>query len=230
MSTPSEVADKRASAGEIDVPELGGTVSWADLERDASCWLGNTMQWAYYTSLRRLEPLVKETEDDRFLRIWRCFQTSDHLYYMFTAGGGPGEVHSYFSPYGTPADAFVTSQAAIFDFESRVRLASIVADEPFLFYTGIGEKHFTGKAVWSLKGLVRTMEKISLNSIEFHSKRGDIEKWIKDSLHDKVLAEELFKVRSDKVEGDQLRRTLVRLLKERLELLETKIESVARYL
>jgi alpha-amylase len=230
MSTPSEVADKRASAGEIDVPELGGTVSWADLERDASCWLGNTMQWAYYTSLRRLEPLVKETEDDRFLRIWRCFQTSDHLYYMFTAGGGPGEVHSYFSPYGTPADAFVTSQAAIFDFESRVRLASIVADEPFLFYTGIGERYFTGKAVWTLKGLVRTMEKISLKSIEFHNKRGDIEKWVEDSLHDKVLAEELFKVRSGNVEGDQLKRTLVRLLKKRLELLETKIESVARYL
>ena len=230
MSTPSEVADKRASAGEIDVPELGGTVSWADLERDASCWLGNTMQWAYYTSLRRLEPLVKETEDGRFLRIWRCLQTSDHLYYMFTAGGGPGEVHSYFSPYGTPADAFVTSQAAIFDFESRVRLVSIVADEPFLFYTGIGERHFTGKAVWSLKGLVRTMEKISLKSIEFHSKRGDIEKWIEDSLHDKVLAKELFKVRSDNVDGDQLRRTLVGLLKKRLELLETRIESVARYL
>ncbi len=138
-----------ASVGEIDVPELGGTVSWADLERDASCWLGNTMQWAYYTSLRRLEPLVKETEDDTFLRIWRYFQTSDHLYYMFTAGGGPGEVHSYFSPYSTPADAFVTSQAAIFDFESRVRLASLVADEPFLFYTGMGEKHFTGKTVWT---------------------------------------------------------------------------------
>jgi alpha-amylase len=70
MATPSEVADKYASKGEIDVPELGGTVSWADLERDASCWLGNTMQWAYYTTLRRLEPLVKETEDREFLKTW----------------------------------------------------------------------------------------------------------------------------------------------------------------
>jgi alpha-amylase len=230
MSTPSEVADKHASAGEIDVPEVGGTVSWADLERDASCWLGNTMQWAYYTSLRRLEPLVKETEDSKYLRIWRYFQTSDHLYYMFTAGGGPGEVHSYFSPYGTPADAFVTSQAAIFDFESRIRLASIVADEPFLFYTGIGDRHFTGKVVWSLKGLVRAMEKISLKSIEFHSKRGDIEKWVEGSLHDKVLAEELLRGRSEYKDGDQLRRTLVRILKKRLDLSETKIKSLTSYL
>ena len=97
------------------VPELGGTVSWADLERDASCWLGNTMQWAYYTSLRRLEPLVKETYNKEFLKTWRYFQTSDHLYYMFTAGGASGEVHSYFSPFGTPTDAFVTAQAAILD-------------------------------------------------------------------------------------------------------------------
>ncbi len=99
MVTPSEVVGKHASAGEIDVPEAEGTVSWADVQRDQSGWLGNVMQWAYYTTLRRLEPFIKEAEDGEFLRFWRDFQTSDHLYYMFTAGGGPGEVHSYFSPY-----------------------------------------------------------------------------------------------------------------------------------
>jgi len=230
MSTPSEVVDKRGSAGEIDVPELGGTVSWADLERDASCWLGNTMQWAYYMSLRRLEPIVKETEDNTFLRIWRYFQTSDHLYYMFTAGGGPGEVHSYFSHFSTPADAFVTSQAAIFDFESRVRLASTVADAPFLFYTGMGEKYFTGRTVWSLKGLKRAIEQISLKSVEFHLKRGDMEKWAENSLHDKTLTHELMKVRAEKLEGEQLRKTLVKLLKKSLDSLEIKTESASSFL
>ncbi|MFZ1038574.1 MAG: glycoside hydrolase family 57 protein, partial [Candidatus Bathyarchaeia archaeon] len=151
MATPSEVVEKYASVGEIDVPELGGTVSWADLERDASCWLGNTMQWAYYTNVKRLEPLVKETNDKDLLKTWRYFQISDHLYYMFTAGGAPGEVHSYFSPYDSPIDAFVTAQAAILDFENRVRLASVAANEPFLFYTGVGEEFFTGKTVWSLE-------------------------------------------------------------------------------
>ena len=57
MVTPSEVVDKHASSGEIDVPEAEGTVSWADIQRDQSGWLGNVMQWAYYTTLRRLEPL-----------------------------------------------------------------------------------------------------------------------------------------------------------------------------
>ncbi|MBE0520055.1 alpha-amylase, partial [Candidatus Bathyarchaeota archaeon] len=181
MATPSEVIEKYASVGEIDVPELGGTVSWADLERDASCWLGNTMQWAYYTSVRRLEPLVKETEDKEFLRMWRYFQTSDHLYYMFTAGGGPGEVHSYFSHFRTPIDAHVTAESAILDFENRIRLAAIAANEPFLFYTGMGEKHYTGTMAWTLKGFVKALQEVSIKSVEFHNRRRDFEKWAKVS-------------------------------------------------
>ncbi len=121
MVTPSEVLEKHASAGEVDVPEAEGTVSWADIKRDQSGWLGNVMQWAYYTTIRRLEPLVREAEDEEFMRLWRDFQTSDHLYYMFTAGGGPGEVHSYFSPYESPMDAFVAAQTLINDFEARLK-------------------------------------------------------------------------------------------------------------
>ena len=97
-----------------------GTVSWADVQRDQSGWLGNVMQWAYYTTLRKLEPFIKEADDPEFLRLWRDFQTSDHLYYMFTAGGGPGEVHSYFSPYESPMDAFVAAQTLLNDFEARL--------------------------------------------------------------------------------------------------------------
>jgi alpha-amylase len=59
MVTPRELVERSLSAGEVDVPESGGTVSWADLERDSSGWLGNAMQWAYYTSLHRLEALIE---------------------------------------------------------------------------------------------------------------------------------------------------------------------------
>ena len=229
MSTPSEVVEKYASAGEIDVPELGGTVSWADLERDASCWLGNAMQWAYYTSLRRLEPLVKEAEDKDFLKTWRYFQTSDHLYYMFTAGGGPGEVHSYFSPFGTPADAFVTLQAAILDFENRIRLATVVADEPFLFYTGTGEKYFTGTMAWSLRGFTRAIQKVSMKSVEFHNKRGDFANWAEKSLQDQVLAREFKQMRLARTEGEQLKNGIVKVTKKRLDDLRAEIQSATRY-
>jgi len=229
MVTPSEVVEKYEPVGEIDVPELGGTVSWADLERDASCWLGNTMQWAYYTNVRRLEPLVKETGDKDFLKIWRYFQTSDHLYYMFTAGGAPGEVHSYFSPFNSPIDAFVTEQAAILDFENRVRLATAAANEPFLFYTGVGENHFTGITAWSLKGFKQALQKISIKSLEFHNSRGDFEKWAEISLHDKTLTEELRKIRTSKMKGEILRKSLIKTATERFDELNKQIQTATKY-
>jgi len=229
MATPSEVAEKYSSAGEIDVPELGGTVSWADLERDASCWLGNTMQWAYYTTLRRLEPLVRETQDKEFIKTWRYFQTSDHLYYMFTAGGSSGEVHSYFSTFNTPMDAFVTAQTAILDFENRVRLAAVAADDPFMFYTGIGEKYYTGKMVWSLAGFARALREVSLKSIEFHNNRGDFEKWAQKSLHDELLSEQLKKGRFLKLTGEPLREALIKDMKKEWNRLATASRDATKY-
>ncbi len=229
MATPTEVTEKYPPQGEIDVPELGGTVSWADLERDASCWLGNTMQWAYYTTLRRLEPLVKESKDKQFQQTWRYFQTSDHLYYMFTAGGAPGEVHSYFSPYNTPTDAFVTAQAAILDFENRLRLATITADEPFLFYTGTGEKHYTGTLTWTLRGFTNAIQKISLKSITFHNRRGDFEKWAAKALHDKPLQAQLKQIRTKKLNPRQLREELIKTLKQRLKNLTDQMQTATKY-
>jgi alpha-amylase len=228
MATPSEVVEKYEPFGEIDVPELGGTVSWADLERDASCWLGNTMQWAYYTSIRRLEPLIREAEDKDFLRIWRYLQTSDHLYYMFTAGGGPGEVHSYFSPFSSPTDAFVTAQSVALDFENRVKLAILAANEPFLFYTEVGKDKFTGIMAWSMKGLIKALKKVNIKSIEFHSNRGDLEEWVEKSLNDKPLAEKLKKIRTEKLGGENLRKALVKAASERFGKLKTQLQTATK--
>jgi len=229
MATPSEVLSEYKAVGEIDVPELGGTVSWADIERDTSCWLGNTMQWAYYTTTRELEPLVKESKDEEFLKIWRYFLASDHLYYMFTAGGAPGEVHSYFSPYDTPTDAFVTTQAAILDFESRLRLYVVVANEPFLFYTGSGEEKFTGVKVWSLAGLVDILQKIDIKSIEFHNRRGDFEKWAGFSLQDEKLAKKFKEIRVSEVQGEKLRQDLHQAANSRFVELRNPIHSAAQH-
>jgi len=228
MVTPSEVVEKYTPVGEIDVPELGGTISWADLERDASCWLGNTMQWAYYTNVKKLEPLVKETDDKDFLKTWRYFQTSDHLYYMFTAGGAPGEVHSYFSPYDSPIDAFVTAQAAILDFENRVRLASVAANEPFLFYTGEGEKYFTGRIAWTLEGFPAAVQKAGVESLEFHSSRGDFEKWAEESLHDRTLTVQLRRIRLANLKGAPLKRALTMITEQRFDELHRQMQKATQ--
>jgi len=225
MSMPSEVLSKHNVVGEIDVPELGGTVSWADLERDASCWLGNTMQWAYYTTTRELEPLVKESGDAEFIKLWRYFLISDHLYYMFTAGGAPGEVHTYFSPYGNPMDAFVTCQSAISDFEIRLRLFTIAANEPFLFHTGHGEEKFIGIKAWSLKGFIDAVKKVDIKSIEFHNKHGDFEKWASLSLRDETLAKQFSIISKSTVAGEELREKISQAANERFIELSKKVDA-----
>jgi alpha-amylase len=228
MVTPSEAVERHASVGEIDVPEAGGTVSWADIARDSTGWLGNVMQWAYYTTLRRLEPLIKEADDLEWQRLWRDFQTSDHLYYMFTAGGGPGEVHSYFSPYESPMDAFVVAQTLINDFEARLRAAILTANEPFLFYTGIGKQYYTGVMAWSLKGLIRAAETVDTEALEFHIGNGDFESWTKNSLKDDKLTTKLAEIKASKKKKEALRRAIVNAAKNRFNTLTIQVQEATK--
>jgi alpha-amylase len=228
MATPSEIIDKNASAGEIDVPEAGGTVSWADLERDSSGWLGNAMQWAYFTNLRRLEPLIKENDDAEFLKLWRYFQTSDHLYYMFTAGGAPGEVHSYFSPFQSPMDAFVAAQALLFDFENRLRIATLTANEPFLFCTSMGEENFTGVMSWSLKGFIKALKTVEVEAVEFHNRRGDFERWAQHSLQDEGLSRQLKEIRASKQKGETLRKAVIDAAEKRFRKLSKQVQTTVK--
>ena len=228
MTTPSEVVDKCASVGEIDVPEAGGTVSWADLERDSSGWLGNTMQWAYYTSLRRLAPLIKESEDEDFLKIWRYFQTSDHLYYMFTGGGAPGEVHSYFSPFKSPMDAFVTAQSLLFDFENRLRLATLTANQPFLFCTNTGKENYTDVMSWSLKGFIKALKTVDIEAVEFHNHRGDFESWAEHSFQDGNLSIQLKKIRESTHKGEVLRTAIINVAEKKFKQLSEQVQMATK--
>lgn len=228
MATPSEVIDKYPSRGEVDVPETGKTISWADIERDSSGWLGNALQWAYYTNLLRLEPLIREAEDPELLRLWRYFQTSDHLYYMFSAGGGPGEVHSYFSPYETPAHAFVAAESALLDFEMRLRLSVLAANEPFLFYTGAGKEKFTGVMTWSLKGFLKAVETVDVQALEYHNCRGDFANWAKHSLQDDELHAQLQALAIAKTKGEALRRKLAGVVKKRFRKVSYQVQADTR--
>jgi alpha-amylase len=228
MATPSEVVEKYAPKEEIDVPEGGGTVSWADLERDSSGWLGNPLQWAYYTSLRRLEPIVKEAGDKVLLKLWRYFQTSDHLYYMFAAGGAPGEVHAYFSPFQSPMDAFVVAQASLFDLENRLRLTTLTANEPFLFCTAAGEENFTGVLAWSLKGFMKALKKVDSKAVEFHNLRGDFESWVNQSLQDKVLARQLRLIQHSNLKGEELRKMVFDVARQRFKKLSSQVKAATK--
>jgi alpha-amylase len=226
MTTPSEVIEKHQSTGEVDVPETGGTVSWADIERDSSGWLGNAMQWAYYTNLRRIEPLIKEAADAELLKLWRYFQTSDHLYYMFAKGGGPGEVHSYFSPYESPINAFVAAETSLFDFENRVRALTLTANEPFLFHTGTAK--YTGVMCWTLKGFAAALQTVDVKALEFHNKRGDFAAWAEHSLRDEVLQKQLTTVKTAATKGELLRKKLVGVTEKRFQQLYEDVQAATK--
>ncbi len=186
FAMPCEVAARNKPVKEISIQK---TVSWADMERDTSCWLGNAMQWACYTYERRLEAPIKESQDQELLSVWRMLGLSDHLYYMFTWGGGAGEVHSYFSPYKNAYDAAVTFFAVLSDLHFRVKEKLRLADEPFKFSVGIEQP--TGDAVWSLEGMQRALAKVDIKSIEYHVKNSDLANWVRTSLGEEQLAEKL---------------------------------------
>ncbi len=119
FNTPSEVVSMYPSRGDIDVGDFS-TISWADMERDTSAWLGNDMQRRCFEEIKLLEPYVKMTRDNELIRIWRYLQTSDHYYYMCTKWLSDGDVHSYFSIHNSPFDAAVNFMAAVIDFKLKV--------------------------------------------------------------------------------------------------------------
>ena len=108
--TPSETIDAYEPQG---VYETETWVSWADEARDISAWLDNDLQHSAYDVLKELEgklhPYLK-SKKPKWKNLWEDFrrlQTSDHLYYMSTKYWADGDVHTYFSPYESPYDAYI---------------------------------------------------------------------------------------------------------------------------
>jgi alpha-amylase len=120
FKTPSEVADAYEAMDVVDVPHI---ISWADMERDLSAWLGNAMQSNALHEVYRLEKQVRQTRDQRILEDWRKLQTSDHFYYMCTKYFADGDVHKYFNPYDSPYDSYINFMNVLGNLKSRCEQA-----------------------------------------------------------------------------------------------------------
>ena len=118
FKTPSEVVNSFEPVGEIDVPYH---LSWADIERDTSAWLGNEMQRHCFSILEKLGQLAKEKGDQDLLHIWRLLGNSDHLYYMCTKAWADGDVHKYFSPFQSPYEGFMNYMNILQDFKTKLQ-------------------------------------------------------------------------------------------------------------
>ena len=114
--TPSEAIKRYKPVGEADFHNF---VSWADVERDLSAWLGNKMQQEAIKETYMLETPVKLSGNPELVDEWSRLQTSDHFYYMCTKWFNDGDVHKYFNPYDSPYEAFITYMNILSDFRIK---------------------------------------------------------------------------------------------------------------
>jgi len=115
--TVTEAAERYPAMDTVDVPHY---MSWADVERDLSAWLGNGIQHDAIGKLFALRDEVMATGNHILIDDWRKLTTSDHFYYMCTKWFNDGDVHKYFSPYETPYDAFIAFSNVLQDMRVRV--------------------------------------------------------------------------------------------------------------
>ena len=118
FATPSELLKRYPVKGDLDIHN---PISWADVERDLSAWLGNRMQQASLRRIYEIEKSVKMSRDRNLLEDWRKLQTSDHFYYMCTKWFSDGDVHKYFNPYDSPYESFIAFTNAINDIMIRLK-------------------------------------------------------------------------------------------------------------
>jgi alpha-amylase len=206
---PSQVVAGHTPVGEIDVQE---TISWADLEKDTSAWMGNERQQTAFRAVQTAKTYAVDKP------IWRYLQTSDHFYYMASKYGTCGEVHTYFSHHEAE-DAFKTYMRVLADFESRnirvmknrksAKTLRILPPEQAFHFAG--PSGFIGHAAYSLDQFEEQLYVVPKDSITYHQDREDFYHWINDVLEDQKLAESIRTLRE--------RHELTEAVKERRELL-----------
>jgi len=183
---PSEALRRYPPVGSIDVCD---TISWADIEKDASAWMGNEQQHTAFSAVQKAAAFAKDKT------IWRYLTTSDHFYYMASKYGTCGEVHNYFSHHEAD-DAFRTYMAVLADFEARnisvmknkksaKTLRTLPPEKAFHF---CGPTGFIGYAAYNLDQFGELLNIVPEESLRYHQERGDIARWIGETLGDEELS------------------------------------------
>jgi hypothetical protein len=91
-------------------------------------------------------------------------------------------------------------------------LAYVPYDKAFHFYAGVGKP--LNLHAHSLREFAESIEKASLESIQFHMDRGDFEAWF-NGLGDQELAKKIALFKQKNVVGDDLRKQLREIVEQR---------------
>jgi alpha-amylase len=129
FKTVSEVSETYPMRDVVDVHNY---ISWADIERDLSAWLGNAMQDNSIHELYKLGCAIKMSGDEKLIEDWRRLTTSDHFYYMCTKWFSDGDVHKYFNPYDSPYEGYISFMNVLNDLALRAKVHLNRQEKPSL--------------------------------------------------------------------------------------------------
>jgi len=93
-------------------------------------------------------------------------------------------------------------------------LRTVPPDQSFLFFEDIGK--YTGRLATSLDDFCEIIKTIDIKSLTFHFRRGDYERWIRESLHDVQLAGRLKRINKSN-SGEELRNKILQAVGKRLD-------------
>jgi len=89
-------------------------------------------------------------------------------------------------------------------------LRTVPYHNAFYFFTGIGQ--YSGKFAVSLADFCEKIKRIDIKSVDFHFKRRDFQKWIRTTIGDAYLANEINRIRGQIHQTVEMRLTELKKL------------------
>ncbi|MFP3282949.1 MAG: glycoside hydrolase family 57 protein [Nitrososphaeria archaeon] len=191
----SEAARRLSPVGRIDVPPWN-TISWADVEKDATAWAGSDEQSRALMLYEEAGSYARAVGGELLVH-WRYLGMSDNFYYMSVKRGPSGVVHEYFSPYKDPLGAYTSYLHS---------LLSLYADVLRAYSSGIDVAAWRLRTPHRLSFIARTPGgDVELRDLEDlhgcisgcksamaeHLARGDVQSWVRHVVLWDRLADEL---------------------------------------
>jgi hypothetical protein len=100
----------------------------------------------------------------------------------------------------------------------------VPGEKGFHFFTDV--KKPTGILATSIFDFLEQLKKVDLKSLEFHFKRNDFEKWLREVIRDDWLADQFEKLQALDLSAERLRVRLVEITEERCKQLSDALKHL----
>lgn len=93
----------------------------------------------------------------------------------------------------------------------------------FHFYTGIDQ--YTGLSAKNLQDFCELIKQVDPAVLNFHNSRGDFEKWIRTIFPDSQLANAFTQIRRSNLKGENLRKEILKMVKQTCQKIQKRISA-----